>query len=153
MQVSQILLAREVHCVHAEPPTCRPLGEVETVSVVYFGTAGSLAGNHLSAVSAAETLILALFGHHHFALPLAVAPPLQFTTFVFRWRVVLVWSRWFLLSNLYLSCFPSCPVYFCECPHLWSDTQEATAVWCSTFTDRLPVPQTLQVVVKGKLRT
>ena len=35
-------------------------------------------------------------------------------------------------------------------PHLWPDTQEAAAVWCSTFTHRLPVSQTLQVVVEGE---
>lgn len=77
------------YCVHAESLTCRPLGEVEAVGVINFGTAGSLTGNHLSTVSAAETLVLSFFGHHHLLLLLAVAPPLQLTTFVFRWRVVL----------------------------------------------------------------
>lgn len=78
-------------CARAEPLTCRPLGEVEAVGVVDFGAAGSLTGNHLSSVSAAETLVLSFFGRHHLALPLAVAPPLQLATFVVRWRVVLVW--------------------------------------------------------------
>lgn len=75
--------------VHAEPLTCRPLGEVEAVGVVNFRTAGSLTGNHLSSISTAETLILSFFGHHHFVLLLAVSPPLQLTPFVFRRRVVL----------------------------------------------------------------
>lgn len=34
--------------------------------------------------------------------------------------------------------------------HLWSDAQKSTAVWRSTFTHRLPVSQTLQVVVEGE---
>lgn len=71
--------------------TCGPLGEVEAVGVVNFGAAGSLAGNHLSSVSAAETLVLSLLGHHHLVLPLAVAPPLQLTSLVVGRRVVLVW--------------------------------------------------------------
>lgn len=81
---------------HMVLPTCGPLGEVEAVGVVNFGTAGLLTGNHLSSVAAAETLVLSLFGHHHLVLPLAVAPPLQLPAFVFRWRVVLVRTRYFL---------------------------------------------------------
>lgn len=42
-------------------------------------------------------------------------------------------------------------MYVCNSSHLWPDTQEAAAVWCSTFTNRLPVPQTLQVVVECEL--
>lgn len=81
------------YCADAKPPTCWPLGEVETVGVVNFGTARFLAGNHLSSVSAAETLVLSFFGHHDLLPPPAVAPPLQFTTFVVGWRrVVLVWK-------------------------------------------------------------
>lgn len=90
------IVPKEIVSVHAEPPTCRPLGEVEAVSMVNFGTAGSLTGHHLSSISTAETLILSFFGHHHLVLPLAVSPPLQLASFVFRWRVVLIWRReWF----------------------------------------------------------
>lgn len=78
------------YSTHAELLTCRPLGEVETVRMVNFGASGSLAGNHLSSVSAAETLILSFFGHDHLALFLAMTPPLQLPTLVFGGRVVLV---------------------------------------------------------------
>ena len=39
----------------------------------------------------------------------------------------------------------------CPSTHLWPDAEEAAAVWCATFTDRFPVPQTLQVVVESEL--
>lgn len=70
--------------------TCRPLGEAETVCMVNFGTSRSLAGNHLSSISAAETLILSFFGHNHLALLLAMASPLQLPTLIIRGRVVLL---------------------------------------------------------------
>lgn len=55
--------------------------------MVDFRTSRSLTGHHLTPVSAAEALVLALFGHHGFAFPAASSP--QFTAFVFGWRVVL----------------------------------------------------------------
>lgn len=102
------------------PPTCRSLGEVETVCVVDFGTSRFFTGHHLSPVSTAEAFILSLFRHHRFTLPSTATP--QLTPFVF--------GRWVVL---------------------WSDSEEAAAVWSSTFTDSLPVSQTLQVIVESQL--
>lgn len=58
--------------------------------MVDLGTAGLLARHHLTAVPAAEALVLALFGHHRLVLPPAVAPPLQLAAFVVGRRVVLI---------------------------------------------------------------
>lgn len=135
------------------PPTCRPLGQVQAVCMVHFGTSGSLAGNHLSSVSTAEALILSFFGQHHLLLLLAVASPLQLAAFIVRWRVVLFRRRrgenghhWCSLLDF----FSEKPPASARAPHLWPDAQKAAAVWRSTFTHRLPVPQTLQVVVEGQ---
>lgn len=38
-------------------------------------------------------------------------------------------------------------------PYLWSDTKESTAVGRSTFTHRLPITKTLQVIVKSEFNT
>lgn len=64
------------YIAHAKQLTCRPFGEIEAVGVVNLRTARSLTGDHLSSVPAAETLVLALFGHHRLVLPFAMAPPL-----------------------------------------------------------------------------
>lgn len=129
-------------------PTCRPLGEVETVGVVNFRTTGLLTGNHLSSVSTAETLILSFFGHHHLLLPLAVASPL--TTFVFGWWVILVLEHGFIRpASTRHHCNQQSPLLNSE--YLRPDAQEAAAVWRSTLTNGLPVSQTFQVVVEGEL--
>lgn len=99
-------------CVHTQTLTCGPLGEVETVRVVNFGTSRSLTGDHLSPVSAAEALVLSLFGHHRLALLLAVASSPHLPTFVFRRRGVVLKDRrrslmglWWFFKSKFFFCF------------------------------------------------
>lgn len=126
--------------------TCRPLGEVQAVCVVHFGASGFLTGDHLSSVSTAEALVLPFFGQHHLLLPPAVASPLQLTTFIFRWRLVLFGDN----RNGWGVAFQENGRTSARVPHLRPDAQEAAAVRSATFTHRLPVSQTLQVVVEGE---
>lgn len=117
--------------------------------MVDFGTAGLLAGHHLSSVPAAEALVLPLLGHHHLLLPLAVAPPLP--ALVLGRRVVLGDESTSLVRRR--RCRGNRPFHgWKEGGYLRPDAQEAAAVRSAALTDGLPVSQTFQVVVEGEFR-
>lgn len=92
--------------------------------MVDFGTSWLLAGHHLSSVSAAEALVLPLFGRQRLLLLPAVAPPPQLAALIVGRRVVLFGRR---RVSVFLSVSWKEPVSGRE-PHLWPHAQEAAAV-------------------------
>lgn len=78
------------HCVAL---TCRPLGQVEAVSMVHLGAARLLAGNQLPSVPAAETLILPLLHHLRLRPALHLRPSLQLLGLLLAEGGLALWER------------------------------------------------------------
>lgn len=76
-----------VHCGVTVTKTtllaCRPLGQIETVSVVDLRATWLLTGNDLPPVTTAETLVLPLFSHFLLGFLLHGDPSLPFLQFRF----------------------------------------------------------------------
>lgn len=93
--------------------------------MVHFWTSWFLAGDHLSSVSTAETLVLSLFGKHRLLLLPAVASPPLLAAFVVGWRVVLFGDSC-VYAFISVSLTGSNHLLT---PYLWPDAEEAAAVW------------------------